>query len=1098
MTGFESAALRVGNAVVQHVAMNWLAAKKAETRRGADLTELIAMRFSGITQRDRNRFERKLAEIGDAAGARLEELCAAELPELADNERTAALDAVVDTLAAADLSDTTLFDVDIDPVSLARRVREQVPSAARRAGLDEAGRRLFDLALDQSCVQLVHLVRELPEYDSRLSEEALRRATTILGRVDQLLERLPVSTLDAPDGTTNDEQFKRRYLDLVARTYDDLELIGVSVRNYRPRTTLSVAYLSLTVQREDPEPSRGTSSDPTRPPSISDSAPNRMRVEPALANSRRVLIRGEAGSGKTTLLRWLAVTAARQHFTGALAAWNGFAPLLVKLRSHVGERLPRPEELLAEPTAPFTAPEPQGWTHRQLSSGSALLLVDGVDELAEDERRTVREWLDSLLRTYPDVSIVVTARPLAAAPEWLAAEGFSSVALQDMAHEDIKRFMNNWHQALLDAAINPSALPFDRKEVELRGKKLLAQLETHEHLRGLASNPLMCAMLCALHLDRGGDLPRDRNGLYEAALEMLLHRRDIDRAIPAARGNTMRYADKVMLLQSIAWWLSLENRSELELDTARALIERTLMRMPNNPVNAREALDHLLERSGVIRSPTEGKIDFVHRTFQEFLTAREASEAGHVNLLIERSPSDHWTEIVIMASAQLNRAQRAELIDRLVQNPVNAASRSKRLALACREAAVDLPPELLDRLDVAARSLIPPKSWVQAIGLGKLGESMLPHFPESVGHLDAAHASMCAFAAGMVANDRALSLLAHYAATDSRASLQTTLFDLWRYFDTERYAATVLQRFNVPDATIKVTEPAHLDNVANFDQVAAVVADLRGHELHGLTVLDRAQKLQEVAVSLTGSVDISPLSKHGGLTRVNLRNASRLESMSALTALPKLYELSIASAMPLDDLSFLSGLAGLEGLSLGPLAAVQDYAPLRRLERLRWLELRDCRNLESLDDIAHLSEIRSLALTGCGTEDLANLIPERFPRLRSLVLNRSPITDIGPLRALPLEQLWLNECPVGDLSPLRDMHDLTDVRLRGCASVRDISVLPTIPRLNHVDVSHVSAETDLAPLTELNSGVIRMTADQNKGADGRRLRLKPGARIRYS
>jgi hypothetical protein len=46
---------------------------------------------------------------------------------VAENERAAALLAVVDALKAADLTDDTLFAVDVDARNLARLVRERIP-----------------------------------------------------------------------------------------------------------------------------------------------------------------------------------------------------------------------------------------------------------------------------------------------------------------------------------------------------------------------------------------------------------------------------------------------------------------------------------------------------------------------------------------------------------------------------------------------------------------------------------------------------------------------------------------------------------------------------------------------------------------------------------------------------------------------------------------------------------------------------------------------------------------------------------------------------------------------------------------------------------
>jgi transposase IS116/IS110/IS902 family protein len=57
---------------------------------------------------------------------------------------------------------------------------------------------------------------------------------------------------------------------------------------------------------------------------------------------------------------------------------------------------------------------PAGWVHSRLDD-SALLLVDGVDELAPRQRQKVRRWLRDLRNSHPELPIVVTARPSAAA-----------------------------------------------------------------------------------------------------------------------------------------------------------------------------------------------------------------------------------------------------------------------------------------------------------------------------------------------------------------------------------------------------------------------------------------------------------------------------------------------------------------------------------------------------------------------------------------------------------------------------------------------------------------------------------------------------------
>lgn len=112
-------------------------------------------------------------------------------------------------------------------------------------------------------------------------------------------------------------------------------------------------------------------------------------------------IRGEAGSGKTTLLKWLAINSARGTLSDGLAHINGHVPFLVKLRSYAGRRLPKPEQFLDDFGSLLVGLMPEGFVHRQLIEGRALVLLDGVDELPTNERRRVRDWIGALMKSFP-------------------------------------------------------------------------------------------------------------------------------------------------------------------------------------------------------------------------------------------------------------------------------------------------------------------------------------------------------------------------------------------------------------------------------------------------------------------------------------------------------------------------------------------------------------------------------------------------------------------------------------------------------------------------------------------------------------------------
>ncbi|MDQ3885488.1 MAG: hypothetical protein M3308_00355, partial [Actinomycetota bacterium] len=204
------------------------------------------------------------------------------------------------------------------------------------------------------------------------------------------------------------------------------------------------------------------------------------------------------------------------------------------------------------------------------------------------------------------------------------------------------------------------------------------------------TSPLLCAMLCALNLDRRQQLPPDRMALYRDALALLLERRDAEREVPAGRTLVLDTGSKLAVLQHMAWRLSLAGRAELPRDEVLALVRRAVERMPNVEYSAEDVLQHLLDRSGVLREPVVGRVDFVHRTFQEHLAAKEAVEDQPVDVLVTRAHLDQWWETIVMAVGHATPERRAVLLggvlDRADTEPRHCR-RLRLLAAACLDTA---------------------------------------------------------------------------------------------------------------------------------------------------------------------------------------------------------------------------------------------------------------------------------------------------------------------------------------------------------------------------------------------------------------------------
>ncbi|TXL85822.1 NACHT domain-containing protein [Streptomyces sp. IB2014 016-6] len=226
----------------------------------------------------------------------------------------------------------------------------------------------------------------------------------------------------------NSAEFEDRYRTYIAETFGELSIFGLDFsRSEHARWPLDSAYLSLELVHDHGEAGES-------------GAPERGRVETALRDRRRVLLRGAAGSGKTTLVQWLAVNAARDSFGGQLAHLGGRVPVVLPLRTLVrGAALPTPAEFLSAARHPLSPPD--GWMDAVLVEGRGLLLVDGVDEMPEADRIRTKEWLLKLLAAYPLTAVVVTTRPTAVDDGWLSRKDFAEFQLLPMNQRDVTAFV---------------------------------------------------------------------------------------------------------------------------------------------------------------------------------------------------------------------------------------------------------------------------------------------------------------------------------------------------------------------------------------------------------------------------------------------------------------------------------------------------------------------------------------------------------------------------------------------------------------------------------------------------------------------------------
>lgn len=1010
----EAAALRLGTTVVKAAAQTWLGGRRREQERRLPMDELVRLRVSGLRQQ--RSVQRQFEEMADTAAARIEPFLAQEFRGLDESGREAALNGVCDTFARADLSDEAVLAADAQPAELIRRI---TASVSPPVGLNEPETRLYELLFSECCEYYVSIVRTLPVFEERTLAELLARTSSLSDRVARVLERLPDRSLFAPDGTDRDQEFRRWYMELVSNTLDEVELFRRTSDRAAAQVRLSVAYVSLRATGDDGTRRRAAVRTlPLRPDlsgwEESGTESSGMRVESALGGASRVLLRGEAGSGKTTLLRWLAITAARGAFTAELADWNGLTPVFVKLREYSGRSLPKkPEELLDGVAGNITGIMPRGWVERQLRHNKVLLLVDGVDELLGSERRLVRDWLRKLLGAYGGIRVVVTSRPTAAGADWLRREDFTALHLDRMTPPDLAAFVRQWHEAVRELG---DELPCGVDELPRYEQSLLNSLKDRAHLQSLAGTPLLAAMLCAMHLNRGSQLPRDRMELYRNALHTLVHDRDADRNVPSALDSKLSLGDKLVVLRDLAWRLSDNNRSEIALELAAGHVASKLSAMRHLEVqDGLGVLEQLRDRSGILRSPVEGRLDFVHRTFQEYLAAEEATEEDRIGNLVGRAHLDLWRETIIMAAGHANSRQRQELLDGILDR-AEAEPRYARglrlLAASCQETLPTVPDGLAGRLDGAVSALLPARRRTDAPALAAVGTSLLRRLPRSLGELTEKAAVQTVRTVAMIGGEEALALMVRYAA-DRRDPVVQEIIDAWAYFDADAYGEQVLAGLPLAGHHVSLT---HSQQWRAATRLKSVTQLLIHYPLPTLAAVDQLPPVGILSVfDLRGPGDLSVLSAHPQLRHLTVLGRGKLHGLESVENLGNLSYLALGHG----------GMADLDSLRLGPTTS--------------WLCFYELNGTCELTALSNFPDVECLLLSTastCTPRGLSSV--SAMHGLHDLILRVMHLPEwLTAREPLPaqLRTLILERCVApGDSRAYRDLSSLDLLHLSSCRS----------------------------------------------------------------
>ena len=411
--------------------------------------------------------------------------------------------------------------------------------------------------------------------------------------------------------------------------------------------------------------------------------------------SRSVLaVLSAPGSGKTTLLSHVARRTADAHRDRRRSV-----PVLLQLREHSEAIVADPKvslpTLIRTTVSELVGTESAGWWERQLRAGRCVVLLDGLDEVADaDTRRAVVQWINTQLAVHPRDDFVIASRPLGYRDSFVSTT--DTVQVLPFTRQQVKSFLHKWYRA----AERQEALPAERAAADSRGAAaadhLLRQIDAFPGLHDLTVNPLLLTMIANVHRYRQR-LPENRAALYSEVCTVMVGQRDLEKGIPA---RSPAPEQRLSLLGRLAFqWMQLGIRDldrRALLDTLRPWLAETAPQ-----ITAADFLTEI-EGTGLLVAPAAHRFSFTHHTFQEYLAARYIAENLRHETLAEAVDDPWWRETTLLYAAEND--PNPVVTSALRVGTVNALS----LAFEVAESGAPVDPELGDRLNSVLRTGLQP------------------------------------------------------------------------------------------------------------------------------------------------------------------------------------------------------------------------------------------------------------------------------------------------------------------------------------------------------------------------------------------------------
>lgn len=452
----------------------------------------------------------------------------------------------------------------------------------------------------------------------------------------------------------------------------EVELLGLRLKQGRT-IKLNTVYVPLTVTLATGDAASARRRHARRRHRQARRRRDRLNPELLLAElaAHSLYVAGAPGSGKSTFCRWVAwLTCADEVPTHTVRPPARYAerlpselrdrlPLLVRLREFwpqlptIGGTALTSNEIEAALIRWIDTKRPGGLKgevfKHHLSAGSALLMLDGVDEVPLSRGQGADMWeprsalLSGLASGIPEwISrgnrLLVTSRPYGLTEIEAQRLGIGKITINPLPEDLQALLVQRWFRVLEDDVQRGDATATD----------MVGEIKERDWLEPLRTSPMMLTAMCVVY-GEGKRLPQDRHELYARVVENVLHNRfPGDPVVIAAVRNRLS-----VVAHGMHTGIGIdESRRTPEAEATFRELDRMLQKYRDQSafceqgfVGAVEAREQLLSQTGLLLPRDEGRAGFYHFSVQEFLASErilDLEEGDLLELFSARSNTPEW------------------------------------------------------------------------------------------------------------------------------------------------------------------------------------------------------------------------------------------------------------------------------------------------------------------------------------------------------------------------------------------------------------------------------------------------------------------------